>query len=314
MRASQALALERFLDGEGSAQKPAALLKGLGAKLVRASDLPAHRTGLGLNKAEANDGFLQRLIAELPAETLIEIVGRRSCGRFSIGLAAMASSTASGENTALVDLGDNLDPESAEKAGVDLTRVLWVRPRRLPQALSAAEMLLSTGFRLVVADLGLSARGGRFVPDAAWVRLQRAARTQGSTLLLLAPFRMSGIAADVVVSAAARPLWRGSGETPRLLFGAVSHLTLEKYGRVTPRQIESLALSVSEAIGSLRDTHNSGKAVEARVEAEDPRDLLVFHDSQVKSVASGQLRAPQNDPFGALDIRELHREDLISNA
>ena len=252
MRASQALALERFLDGEGSAQKPAALLKGLGAKLVRASDLPTHRAGLNLHKARANDGFLQRLIAELPAETLIEIVGRRSSGRFSIGLAAMASSTASGENTALVDLGDNLDPESAEKAGVDLTRVLWVRPRRLPQALSAAEMLLSTGFRLVVADLGLSARGGRFVPDAAWVRLQRAARTQGSTLLLLAPYRMSGIAADVVVSAAGRPLWRGSGQAPRLLFGLASRWTLEKDGRVTPRQIESLDLSVPQAISDER--------------------------------------------------------------
>jgi hypothetical protein len=257
MRASQALALKRFLDGEGSAQKPAALLKGLGAKLVRASDLSA-RAGLNLRKAEANDGFLQRLIAELPAETLIEIVGRRSCGRFSIGLAAMASSTASGENTALVDLGDNLDPESAEKAGVDLTRVLWVRPRRLPQALSAAEMLLSTGFRLVVADLGLAARGGRFVPDAAWVRLQRAARTQGSTLLLLAPYRMSGIAADVVVSAAARPLWRGSGERPRLLFGVASHWTLEKDGRVTPRQVESLALSVPEALDQPDDSLNEG--------------------------------------------------------
>src|SRR5262249_13730472 len=159
------------------------------------------------------DRLLESLIDRLPTQTLIEVVGRRSSGRFSIGLAAMASSTSGGENAAWVDLGDNLDPEAAEKAGVDLARVLWVRPRRVTEALAAAEMLLATGFRLVVADMGIAPRGGRFVPDAAWVRLQRAAHDRESTLLLLAPYRLSGIAADAVVSAhAAYPVWRSHGQ------------------------------------------------------------------------------------------------------
>jgi hypothetical protein len=254
MGASQALALERFLDGEEFAKKrageggPASLLKGLGAKLVRASDLPVAQTGLA--HVAADNGFLESLVLGLPAQKLIEVVGRRSSGRFSIGLAAMASSTASGQNAAFVDLGDNLDPQAAELAGVDLARLLWVRPRRVKEALSAAEMLLATGFRLVIADLGLTPRGGRFIPDAAWVRLQRAARAQGATLLLLAPYRMSGIAADAVVSAAARPVWQGSGRVPRLLTGATSRLTLEKYSRVTLRRSQTLSLSVAEAISS----------------------------------------------------------------
>jgi len=249
MRASQAIALERLIEGEELAKKPAALLKGLGAKLVRASDLPAPRFGSSM--AAGEESFLESFVLGLPAHTLIEVVGRRSSGRFSIGLAAMASSTAVGESAALIDLGDNLDPQAAEQAGIDLTRVLWVRPRRVKEALSAAEMLLATGFRLVVADLGLSPRGGRFVPDAAWVRLQRAARSQESTLLLLVPYRMSGIAADVVVSAtAARPLWQGSGQVPRLLTGIASRLMLEKRGRETPGRSAPLSLSVAEAITS----------------------------------------------------------------
>jgi len=250
MRASQALALERLLQGEEFAKKPGALLKSVGAKLVRASDLPAQRHAFG---ETASDRLLENLIEQLPAQTLIEVVGRRSSGCFSIGLAAMASSTAVGENAAWVDLGDNLDPEAAAKAGVDLARVLWVRPRRVPEALAAAEMLLATGFRLVVADLGLAFRGGRFIPDAAWVRLQRAARDRESTLLLLAPYRLSGIAADVVVSAhAAHPIWRGSGRAPRLLTGMASRLTLEKFGRETPGRSSPLSLSVAEAITSNR--------------------------------------------------------------
>ncbi|HEY6929424.1 MAG TPA: hypothetical protein VJA66_07100 [Thermoanaerobaculia bacterium] len=247
MRASQAIALERLLEGEELGKKPAALLKGLGAKLVRASNLPAPR--FGSSAAAGEESFLESCVLGLPAHTLIEVVGRRSSGRFSIGLAAMASSTASGESAALIDLGDNLDPQAAERAGIDLARILWVRPRRVKEALSAAEMLLATGFRLVVADLGLSPRGGRFVPDAAWVRLQRAARSQESTLLLLVPYRMSGIAADIVVSASAvRPLWQGNGRVPRLLTGIASRLMLERRGRETPGRSAPFSFAVAEAI------------------------------------------------------------------
>ena len=53
-------------------------------------------------------------------------------------------------------------------------------------------------------DLGLAPVRGRFVPDAAWVRLERAARSHGAALLLLAPYRVSGVAAESVVAADSR--------------------------------------------------------------------------------------------------------------
>jgi hypothetical protein len=249
MGVAHALALERFLEGEALAKKPGAtLLTGSGAKLLRASDLPAA-------SSLATSSLLQTLPAldavfsgGLPDRRLIELVGRRSAGRFSMALAALACATARGDDAALVDLGDHFDPQSAEAAGVDLARLLWVRPRRVKDALAAAEILVSTGFRLVVAEMGLAPRGGRFVPDAAWVRLQRTAQTQGSTLLLFSPYRMSGIAADAVVSAgAARSIWRGSGRAPRLLAGISSLVTLERYGRETPNRSASMDLRVAEA-------------------------------------------------------------------
>src|SRR5262249_34335802 len=144
----------------------------------------------------------------------------------------LAAATSSGEATALVDLGGHLDPQAAEASGVDLARLLWVRPEKLKGAVASAEMLLATGFPLVIVGLGIPPVRGRFVPDAAWLRLARAARTRGASLLLLSPYRVSGIAADVVVAAdAARPRWSGAGRSPRLLEGVTARLSLEKDAR-----------------------------------------------------------------------------------
>ena len=221
-----ATAIEDLLEGKGLAKKPAALalLSGLGAKISRASDLPS--PSAPRDRIPTQVPALDRLLSGgLPRGGLVELTGRRSCGRFAIGISTLASATSSGEAAALVDLGGHLDPQAAEEAGVDLTRLLWVRPEKLKGAVASAEMLLTTGFALVVVDLGLAPVRGRFVPDAAWLRLERAARARGAALFVLAPYRVSGIAADAVVSTgAAHALWKGTGRAPRLLDGVASRL------------------------------------------------------------------------------------------
>ena len=246
MSASRALAIERLL-AEGIAKKNGgALLAGPGARLQRASELARPEASSAMPTAVP---ALDRLLpGGLPKGSLVEIAGRRSSGRYSLGLAALAAATSAGQPAALVDLGDHLDPQGAERAGVDLRRLLWARPRRAKEALAAAEMLVAAGFPLVVADLGLSPRT-RWVPDAAWVRLARSAAAQGATLLLSTPRRASGIAADAVVSSsAAHAVWQGSGSSPRLLAGLSSRLTLEKHGRATPGLAAPLSLDVPEAL------------------------------------------------------------------
>ncbi|HBL26836.1 MAG TPA: hypothetical protein DD490_08385, partial [Acidobacteria bacterium] len=90
----------------------------------------------------------------LPRGHLVELVGGRTSGRFSTLLAALAATTGTGETAALVDLGDGLDPAAAAALGVDLERLLWVRPGGLKEAMAGAEMLIGAGFSLVVLDLG----------------------------------------------------------------------------------------------------------------------------------------------------------------
>lgn len=164
----------------------------------------------------------------LPRGGTVELIGHRSSGRFAAVLDTLAAVTRVGEAAALVDLGDHLDPHLAEIAGVCLERLLWLRPRRLKDALKSTEMLLDGGFPLVVLDLGEPPVGRRGA-EAFWLRLSRAAEARGAALLVSSPYRISGSGAGAVFELRRRhPLWRGAGRAPRLLTGLGSRLILAK--------------------------------------------------------------------------------------
>jgi hypothetical protein len=192
---------------------------------------------------------LDRLLeGGLPRGQLVELIGSRSSGRFSALLAVLAAVTGTGEAAALVDLGDGLDPETAATIGVDLDRLLWVRPRKLKDALAATELLLASGFSLVVLDLGPPpVRGGRGV-EAGWLRLARTAKAHGAALLVGSPYRVSGTASAVVLKAGrARAAWLGGEGSPWLLGGVAFQITLEKCRRRLPGQTENLSLAPKDA-------------------------------------------------------------------
>jgi hypothetical protein len=190
---------------------------------------------------------VDRLLAGgLPRGQLVELIGPRSSGRFSTLLALLAAATGVGEAAALVDLGDGLDPEAAQAAGVDLSRLLWARPTTSKEALAAAELLLGSGFPLVVVDLGVAPVRGGGGAEASWLRLARAARAQGAALLVGAPYRVSGTAAGAVLKLnGRRPAWLGA-ETgaPPLLAGCSVRFVLEKHRGHSVGQSAGLELTV----------------------------------------------------------------------
>jgi len=146
----------------------------------------------------------------LPRGRVTELAGPQSAGRTGLACAIAASATRAGETIAWVDPEDALDPEAGAAAGMLLARTLWVRPRGMPDALRAAEILLRAGgFGLVVLDLGASR--GRERPGAgAWPRLARAAEQNRSALLVLAPAREAGTFAALGLEVAARRVcWSG---------------------------------------------------------------------------------------------------------
>lgn len=175
----------------------------------------------------------------LPRGKVVELTGRRTAGRFSIVMSALAASTSLGEAAALVDLGDHFDPQVGELTGIDLARMLWIRPHTLKQAVMSVEMIAAAGFQLVVLDAGSHpirhGEKGRRVPDAAWVRLARAAEAHGTVMMIATPYALTGTASEAHVSARrARPKWIGGGKSPRILAGIEVSITLEKHRHKKP--------------------------------------------------------------------------------
>ncbi|MCU1286596.1 MAG: RecA domain protein [Acidobacteriales bacterium] len=136
----------------------------------------------------------------LPRGALSEICGPASSGRTSIllSLLAQVSGQSHPEFCAVVDASDAFHPASAEKAGVELSRLLWVRCgsssglraaalSALEKALKVTDLLLqSGGFGLVVVDLGdLSPQIARRVPLTSWFRFSRTVENTPTALVVL---------------------------------------------------------------------------------------------------------------------------------
>lgn len=191
------------------------------------------------------EGLDRLLGGGLPRGALVEMSGHASSGRFSVALSVLAAATETGEAAAFVDPGDHFDPQGAAAAGAELSRVLWLRPRGLKMALAAAETVLATGFALVILDLGLARVSRRRFDDAVWLRLARRARFHDAALFVLAPCRVTGTAARIVLAAeAARAGW-----DHMLLDSLSSHLVMEKnLERREMQKTSPLNLSLLDAV------------------------------------------------------------------
>ena len=161
----------------------------------------------------------------LPLGAIIELNGAGSSGRTTLALSTLAGLTRRGHCCAYVDACDALDPLSAAALGVELRRLLWVRPPedplgntktkklrvphnslrsrdvgptrftqsnpyfRLDRALRATDLLLNAGgWSAVVLDMGeLPPAQARRVPLATWYRFRLQAEKSRALLLLLTP-------------------------------------------------------------------------------------------------------------------------------
>lgn len=89
----------------------------------------------------------------------------------------------------VMDVEDTFDPQSAAAAGIQLTRLLWVRcGGNVEHALKAADLLIRAGgFGVVVMDLtGTPYRISRRIPLTSWFRLRHGAGQSGAALIVIA--------------------------------------------------------------------------------------------------------------------------------
>jgi hypothetical protein len=95
----------------------------------------------------------------LPRGQLSELAGPRSSGRMTLFLQMVAAATARGEIAAFVDTLDRLDVASASAAGVDLSRLLWIRGQEIRDPGFGTR---GSGFG--TWDSGLGTRNSEFEP------------------------------------------------------------------------------------------------------------------------------------------------------
>jgi hypothetical protein len=199
--------------------------------------------------SRAVPGIESLLPGGLARGELVELTaasGARSSGRFGCVLALLAAATKAGENAALIDLGDALDPQAAAPLDLDWARLLWVRPRDIREALAAAEAALTGGLPVVALDLGLPPIPGGRGAEAMWIRLARSARAHDGLLFVAAPYRVAGPASTTVLELErGRGRWSGAGVAPRLLDGASGRLSAVKGRDVHAPRGERLALAAS---------------------------------------------------------------------
>src|ERR671920_263526 len=92
-------------------------------------------------------------IGGLPRGRVVEIYGPESSGKTTVALHAVANAQAAGGIAAFIDAEHALDPEYAQKLGVDTDALLVSQPDTGEQALEIADMLVrSGGIDLLVID------------------------------------------------------------------------------------------------------------------------------------------------------------------
>ena len=157
---------------------------------------------------------LDSVTGGVPRGCITEVCGAASSGRTSLLLSVLAASTQRNEVCALVDVTDALDPVSAQSAGVNFEKLLWVRCGSSPhknslsarnscetkkdrfgrqsegpveQAVRVTDLLLqSGGFGLVIIDLGdVPVKLARRIPLTSWFRFQRAVENTPTVLFLI---------------------------------------------------------------------------------------------------------------------------------
>jgi recombination protein RecA len=155
-------------------------------------------------------------IGTLPRGAITVASGPAFSGRTTMMLSALRSALWDGELCCLVDANDAFDVRSADEAGLDLDRMLWVRcNNQVQNAFSAAEIVLqSAAFSLVVLDVcGISDRDRQLIPDSSWFRFRRAVENTPTSLLVIAPRQMSPSCAALSLEfTQAKACWAGGPE------------------------------------------------------------------------------------------------------
>jgi recombination protein RecA len=238
----------------GFEDKKAAVLRHIAGSERLVAVRPASRLEVRPRPEMLSTGIpeVDAITGGLPRGCLTEICGPASSGKTSLLMATIAAATRRMETCVLIDASDSFDPASGAAAGVDFSKLLWIRcgvspvpsmvrtfnhrghrgtqratedksnERKLEHVLKTTDLILqSGGFGLVVLDLaGIPENFARRIPLASWFRFQRVVEPAKTTLLVVSESPRTQSCAALVIklcnqpSAPSAPLRAGSRHQP----------------------------------------------------------------------------------------------------
>ncbi|HZT37333.1 MAG TPA: hypothetical protein VFA28_05510 [Bryobacteraceae bacterium] len=128
------------------------------------------------------------VIEGCPRGGITEITGPLSSGRTTLLHSILAEAARLGDWCAIVDATNALDPTSAAAAGVDLSRMVWIRcDGDASRAMKAADLLIHAGgFGIIALDLcDVEPQVTRRIPLSWWFRFRRAIENTPCVLIVL---------------------------------------------------------------------------------------------------------------------------------
>ncbi len=195
----------------------------------------------------------------IPIGRLTEIFGAPSSGKTTLALAALAACTQGGGIGAYIDPQRTFFAPVAEAAGVDLRRLVVVRPRAAAAARRAADALVRGGAcAVVVLDCSGSPAA---LQTHHCARLAAQAEKTGTALVIVSNGDVQAVASFASLRLHAHglaPLWEEGGDGAGRLAGCVTSVDVAKSRAIAPGRSVRVALT--------HDTYGAVDAVHGAVE------------------------------------------------
>jgi len=166
-----------------------------GTRVIAQGDVAARRDG---ERRIASNASLDRVTGGgIRAGEPLALVGPATAGKLALAIVIVAAAQQGGGMVAWIDPSSSFDPLAAMRGGVDLDRVIVVRPDGADDVvLAGSAVLRSAGFRLVVVDTGPSFLARCGADDLA--PLLPIVRTSPAALLVVAEERGRRVALPAV--------------------------------------------------------------------------------------------------------------------
>jgi hypothetical protein len=187
----------------------------------------------------------------VPRGQLTELFGARSSGKTMVAFALLAAATREGALGAYVDPSGSFFAPGAAGAGIDVRRLIVVRPREVAAARRAVDALVRGGACAVVVFDGSELAGALQTHHCA--RLVAQAEKTGTALVIITNGTAQPVASFASLRLAAHdlmPLWQEGSDGGGQLLGCIASVDVAKSRAIAPGRSVRFAAALPDVAGT----------------------------------------------------------------